>query len=130
MVRAIRHAFALCSRLHVNALVLHSAAPAVLTSIGCALHRHTGLPNTNGENRENLIFTYGGVAPNAIESGEAKWPTGFYGGPAVEQGGKMFNKNFLECAKEIDAQGRLNTPLRRQLLGIELTHPEAPATLS
>lgn len=22
---------------------------------------HTGLPNTNGQNRENMIFTYGGV---------------------------------------------------------------------
>ena len=88
------------------------------------------MPNTNGENRENLIFTYGGIAPNAIDSGEAKWPTGFYGGPPVEQAGKMFNKNFLECAKEIDAQGRLTTPLLRQLLGVELTHPEAPANLS
>jgi hypothetical protein len=42
----------------------------------------------------------------------------------------MFNKDFLSCAKEIDAQGRLVTPLLRQMLGVELTHPEAPANLS
>jgi ectoine hydroxylase-related dioxygenase (phytanoyl-CoA dioxygenase family) len=91
---------------------------------------HTGLPNTNGENRENMIFTYGGVAPGAIDSGEANWPTGFYGGPPVEQDGKMFNKNFLECGKELDAMGRLDTPLRRQMLGVELTHPEAKAVVN
>ena len=50
------------------------------------------MPNTNGSNRENLIFTYGGVAPGAIDSGEAKWPTGFYGGPPVEQNDRMFSK--------------------------------------
>eukprot|EP01052_Picozoa_sp_SAG31_P011535 SAG31_NODE_655_length_13127_cov_20.616058_5_plen_149_part_00 len=86
---------------------------------------HTGLPNTKGENRENLIFTYGGIPLGDMEKGDAKWPTASYGGPPVEQNGKIFNKNFVDCGREIDSQGRLDTPLRRQMLGVELTHPEA-----
>ena len=81
---------------------------------------HTGLPNYSGENRENPIFTYGGVAPNAILDGEATWPTGTYGGPPTENG---YAKNFAECGKELDAMGRLNTDVRKQLLAVELTHP-------
>lgn len=46
------------------------------------------------------------------------------GGPPTASG---FNKNFRSCGLELDAMGRLNTPVRKQLLAVELTHPEAVA---
>lgn len=55
---------------------------------------------------------------------------GSYGGGPTEPSG--YNKNFLQCGKEIDALGYCDSnPLHRQLLGLELTHPAAaPASAS
>jgi hypothetical protein len=33
---------------------------------------------------------------------------------------------LVEAARELGAMGRLDTPVRRQLFGAELTHPAAP----
>jgi hypothetical protein len=84
---------------------------------------HTGLPNTNGQSRESFIFTYGGPLRVASTGGGsagrvARWPVGSYG--------KAGNNNFLSSGKELEALGRLNTPVRQQLFGAALTHPAAP----
>ena len=52
------------------------------------------------------------------------WPIGGYGGEPTASG---FQKHFLECGKELERLGRLDTDVRRQLFGVELTHPEALA---
>ena len=52
------------------------------------------------------------------------WPIGGYGGEPTASG---FQKHFLECGKELERMGRLDTDVRRQLFGVELTHPEALA---
>ena len=53
-----------------------------------------------------------------------EWPIGGYGGEPTASG---FQKHFLECGKELARLGRLDTDVRRQLFGVELTHPEALA---
>lgn len=93
--------------------------------------QHTGLPLTNGQDREAFIFTYAGPLPVSPKQGSraagrrrSRWPVGSYGGAPTEPSG--YNKNFLMCCKEIDALGYCDTnPLHRQLLGLELTHPAA-----
>ena len=97
--------------------------------------QHTGLPLTNNQDRESFIFTYAGPLPVSSKQGKkvagrrrSRWPVGSYGGPPTEPSG--YNKNFLQCCKEVDALGYCDTnPLYRQLLGLELTHPAvAPAS--
>lgn len=75
---------------------------------------HTGLPNTDGQARESLIFTYGGPlkVASAGTTRTARWPVGSYG---------KKHGNFLEGAKELDERGWLNTPVRRQLFGESLS---------
>ena len=53
-----------------------------------------------------------------------EWPIGGYGGEPNASG---FPKHFLECGEELARLGRLDTGVRRQLVGAEPTHPEAPA---
>ena len=94
------------------------------------------MPLTNGQNRESFIFTYAGPLPVASNHTskaagcrrQSRWPVGSYGGGPTEPSG--YNRNFLECGKEIDALGYCDgNPLYRQLLGLELTHPAtAPAS--
>ena len=94
------------------------------------------MPLTNGQNRESFIFTYAGPLPVAANRKskaagrrrQSRWPVGSYGGGPTEPSG--YNRNFLECGKEIDALGYCDgNPLYRQLLGLELTHPvAAPAS--
>ena len=83
---------------------------------------HTGLPNTNGQSRESFIFTYGGPLRVAAARGgagrRARWPVGSYG--------KAGDNNFLESGKELEAMGRLTTPVRKQLFGAAVTNPAAP----
>ena len=90
---------------------------------------HTGLPNTNGQKRESFIFTYAGPLPTAPTVGvpqrKARWPVGSYGGAPTASG---LQKNFLEVGKELEALGRLNTDVRKQLFGAELTHPDVDAS--
>ena len=90
------------------------------------------MPLTNGQNRESFIFTYAGPLPVAANHKskapgrrrQSRWPVGSYGGSPTEPSG--YNRNFLECGKEIDALGYCDgNPLYRQLLGLELTHPAA-----
>lgn len=90
------------------------------------------MPLTNGRNRESFIFTYAGPLPvpskfaNTRTTGhrrQSRWPVGSYGGRPTEPSG--YNKNFLQCSKEIDARGYATNPMHRQLLGLELTHPAA-----
>jgi hypothetical protein len=94
---------------------------------------HTGLPLLNGQDRENLIFTYGAPPPVIPVDGDGgglqpgQWPIGAYGGDPTESG---YQRNFLECGKELDQMGRLRTAARRQLFGVELTHPDAAAMLA
>ena len=58
---------------------------------------------------------------------KSRWPVGSYGGGPTEPSG--YARNFLECAREIDALGHCaGNHLHRQLLGLELTHPAAAAS--
>jgi hypothetical protein len=85
----------------------------------------TGLPLTNGSNRENMIFTYAAPPPEDGAGGNFpsnRWPQFTYGGEPTASG---FSKDFLECGLELDAMGRLDTPVRRQLMAVELSHPDA-----
>jgi hypothetical protein len=106
------------------------------------------MPLTNGKNRESFIFTYAGplpVPPASSSSSsssssstsrsrsssrsrrKSRWPVGSYGGGPTEPSG--YARNFLECAREIDALGYCaGNHLHRQLLGLELTHPAAAAS--
>lgn len=72
-----------------------------------------------------MIFTYAAPPPFDGAGGNfpAKgWPQYTYGGDPTASG---FCKNFRACGMELDALGRLDTPVRRQLMAVELTHPVA-----
>ena len=53
-----------------------------------------------------------------------QWPIGAYGGAPTEPSG--YQRDFLACGEELNRLGRLRTDVRRQLFGVELTHPDGP----
>ena len=107
---------------------------------------HAALPLTNGVDRESLICTYGSEPPH-IPKGHrwqmpgvtadlqpGQWPVGGYGAePATVEGdgsGREYCREFLGCGRELEAMGRLNTPVRRQLFGVQLVGASSVAGAS
>ena len=93
---------------------------------------HTGMPLTNGRDRHNLVCTFGSphsdphtephtdphLGAGKYEQADSTWPVGGYGGEPTASG---FARDFLECGMQLERRGWLDTPVRRQLFGVELS---------